>query len=74
MLLATRGGDAGGETYNVAKIGIGDAKTFSKSTTTGSKIGDSKELNVTEGLNDLKGAVDDVLAWIKKTYEDSKSG
>ena len=69
ILLATKGGDAEGEAYNSSPIGIGDKKTFSKTSVKGEKVGESMKLNVEDSFKDMPGTVEKVLKLIKETYD-----
>ena len=70
LLLATMGGDAGGEKYPAVNIGIGDTKSFGKTQVKGKKIGKDFKLNAQESLKDLPGAVGKILKWIEETFDE----
>lgn len=58
------------QSYPAMLIGIGDTKTFEKtSAANGKVIGDSFMLNVRESFRDMKGAVDHVLDLIMAAYD-----
>ena len=75
ILLAKGGGISGKERYKALEIGIGEGKTFMKSTVNGEQIGPKIKLNVKESFKDLEDAVDKVLDMIIAAFEvDLKKG